>query len=29
MKNSIILQFNMDDLKRMELEYREVHEELF
>ena len=28
-KNSIILQFQMDDLKRMELEYKEVYEELF
>ena len=28
-KNSIILQFSMEDLKRMELEYKEVYEELF
>ena len=28
-KNSIILQFSMKDLKRMELEYKEVYEELF
>lgn len=28
-KNSIILQFKMEDLKRMELEYKEVYEELF
>ena len=28
-KNSVILQFSMDDLKRMELEYKEVYDELF
>ena len=29
MKNSIILQFSISDLRRMELEYKEVYEELF
>ena len=28
-KNSVILQFSIEDLRRMELEYFEVFEELF
>ena len=28
-KNSVILQFSIEDLKRMELEYRDVYDELF